>query len=354
MLRTGLAAVILLSACTAERPARDTVPTDAPVVAARGAAAAFLDRYLDADGRIVRLDQGGDTVSEGQAYGLLLAQVAGDDDAFARLWTWTADHLQRPDGLLAWRADAAQVLDESPASDADVLAAWALLRAGGEHRDPGLRLAAAVLAQEVVDVPGVGPVLAAGPWATGSPATLNPSYWSPAVFDDLAQRTGDAEWSALADTAQGVTGTLTEGGRLLPPDWARVDGSVVTATQAPGGTPSEVAYGLDAQRLLVWLATGCEAAGRELAARARPLLSSPEAAKAIRLRPTGEVLDPDDGSLPLVASAAVAAAAGDDRERDQLLDRADAVAAAYPGYYSSAWASLGRALLTTDLLRACP
>ena len=33
----------------------------------------FLRRYVDGDGRVVRRDQGGDTVSEGQAYGMLIA-----------------------------------------------------------------------------------------------------------------------------------------------------------------------------------------------------------------------------------------------------------------------------------------
>jgi hypothetical protein len=36
-----------------------------------GSAAAFLATYARPDGRVVRPDQGGDTVSEGQAYGTL-------------------------------------------------------------------------------------------------------------------------------------------------------------------------------------------------------------------------------------------------------------------------------------------
>ena len=39
----------------------------------------FLDAYVDPDGRVVRRDQGGDTVSEGQAYALLLATAVGDE-----------------------------------------------------------------------------------------------------------------------------------------------------------------------------------------------------------------------------------------------------------------------------------
>ena len=42
----------------------------------QSAARSFLSRYVDPDGRVVRRDQGGDTVSEGVSYALLLAQVA--------------------------------------------------------------------------------------------------------------------------------------------------------------------------------------------------------------------------------------------------------------------------------------
>ena len=48
---------------------------------ARAAARSFLARYVNPNGRVVRRDQGGDTVSEGQAYGLLLSQVAGDQES---------------------------------------------------------------------------------------------------------------------------------------------------------------------------------------------------------------------------------------------------------------------------------
>lgn len=41
------------------------------------ASEAFLKRYVDPDGRVVRRDRGGDTVSEGQAYAMLVAVATG-------------------------------------------------------------------------------------------------------------------------------------------------------------------------------------------------------------------------------------------------------------------------------------
>ncbi len=73
----------------------------------RAAAAArrFLDRYVTPDGRVRRIDQGGDTVGEGQAYGMLLAAAIGDSQRFDSIWAWTKNNLRRPDGLISflWR-----------------------------------------------------------------------------------------------------------------------------------------------------------------------------------------------------------------------------------------------------------
>jgi endoglucanase len=79
------------------------------------------------------------------------------------------------------------------------------------HRD-GLQVARAVLAHEVTMGPGGMPILAAGPWATGRPASLDPSYWALPALQALAQLTAQAE--RLAAGAVTLTSTLTQDGRL--------------------------------------------------------------------------------------------------------------------------------------------
>jgi Glycosyl hydrolases family 8 len=74
-----------------------------PVAVPSATGQAFLDAYVDPDGRVVRRDQGGDTVSEGQAYALLIAVAPGDSERSTAVWTWTRNHLQPPDKLLSWR-----------------------------------------------------------------------------------------------------------------------------------------------------------------------------------------------------------------------------------------------------------
>ena len=76
-------------------------PVVEDVMTAEEASADFLNNWVDGDGRVVRRDQGGDTVSEGQAYGLLIALGANDEARFDAIWQWTHNNLLREDGLLA-------------------------------------------------------------------------------------------------------------------------------------------------------------------------------------------------------------------------------------------------------------
>jgi endoglucanase len=86
-------------------------------------ATGFLAAYAKPDGQVVRPDQGGDTASEGQAYGMLLAEPAGNHAAFARMrWALLrpADRAQvlvlRPDGTVLNPAHAALPMVASAAA----------------------------------------------------------------------------------------------------------------------------------------------------------------------------------------------------------------------------------------------
>ncbi|WNV75874.1 glycosyl hydrolase family 8 [Geodermatophilus sp. DSM 44513] len=317
---------------------------------------AFLGGYVSEDGRVVRTDQGGDTVSEGQAYAMLVAVGLDDADAFARSWSWTRDNLQRPDGLLSWRWADGRVADESSASDADLDAARALVLAGerfdrSDYTDAGLALGRAVLDLETVQTPA-GRILVAGQWATTLPHAYNPSYASPAATAVLAAASGDPRWAELDQGSRAVTAALLAAAPL-PPDWAQVrrDGTVEAMPGAQGRGQS-VRYGYDAARTAIRFAESCDAADRALAA-----------AMAGPLDRGGDVAELDLGGSPLtegesvvaaVAQAAAVAAAGDaDRAARELVD-ADHLAQSVPSYYGAAWAALGRLVLTDDVLGGCP
>jgi endoglucanase len=301
------------------------------------AADGFLARYVTGDGRVIRRDQGGDIVSEGQAYAMLLAEAAGRPERVRTIWSWTAAHLRGPDGLFAWHATGSgEVVDPQSATDADVLIAYALLRYAGpgepELHAQGRRIAAAVLATESVTLPDGALLLVAGPWATAtSPATVNPSYLMPGVFGALARLTGDDRWARTAAASVTAVRDLTADGRRLPPDWAVLAGRRLVAAPAPDGSAG-VQYGPDAARLPVWFATACDADARALAGRWWQNALSSEARSG-------------DSPLGLMADAAAATAAGHREPARRLRSRAAALAARSSTYYGDAWAALGAALL---------
>jgi endoglucanase len=317
----------------------------------RAAAARFLAGYVASDGRVIRHDQGGDIVSEGQAYGMLLAQVAGRPALVRTIWSWTSAHLGRSDGLFAWHATGSgQIENQQSATDADVLIAYALLRYTGPdqaalHR-AGRRVAGAVLANESIELPGGAPLLVAGPWArSASPQTVDPSYLMPGVFTALAAMTGDERWKSAAGAAVTLLDGLTSGGARLPSDWAKLSGSRLEPIPEPGGG-APVQYSFDAARLPVWFATACDSRARGLAAAWwRNVLSHDDRSAPQALGLDGATIDAASTPLTLLAGAAAATAAGDAGAARSLRIRAGALSLRDPTYYGAAWAALGPALL---------
>jgi endoglucanase len=349
-----------LGACgPADRPSLDEE--------ANASAEAFMTTYVGPDGRVARTDQGGDTVSEGQAYGMLLAVALDDRDRFETIWRWTQSNLQRDNGLLAYHWANGAVESDEPATDADLDAARALLLAGERfesdlYRREGVRIGQAILDQETAH-PGGQTLLAAGPWATGEAPVINPSYFSPRAYADLAEAEADGRWEVLAATSRSVSTALTEEGHALPPDWASLpDGSGPASAEEvgsfaypiadpDGSSGGEPASGLDADRLAVRLAESCIPADRKVAGALWPLYKRDPGRLSYSL--DGSARDPQRHPVALVAAAASAHAAEDTDAAAELLDRAEALDEQQPTYYGSAWVALGRVMLTSSALGSC-
>lgn len=229
----------------------------------------YVRRAILPEGRVVVPERQGGTISEAQAYALLMAVWAGDEAVFARVAGWTREHLSRRgrfgDHLLAWqwgpREDGSfGVLDWNTAADGNLDYALALILAhrrgwrpasGPDYLTRVKEVAADILALEVVRLPGGEPVLTPGNWHEAVPPyVINPSYFSPAVYRLLFEATGDPRWRELAEAAYPLAARLGERlGELkgvgLFPDWAQLqaDGSV---SPAPG---RDSHFGWEAVRL---------------------------------------------------------------------------------------------------------
>jgi endoglucanase len=317
----------------------------------------FLDRYVR-NGRVVRLDQGGDTVSEGQAYGMLIALASDDRGTFSDVWTWTRKHLQNDDHLLAWRwtPSGGQTSDQS-ASDADLDTARALVLAGQRWHDTaytgaGTQMARAILDDETAQT-DVGRILLPGPWAAASGTwSYNASYASPVAFAVLGRATGDDRWQQLETGSRAVANALLDESSL-PSDWSQVhqDGSV-DAMPSADGSGGQVVYGWDAMRMPIRYAESCTSADRDVAGSLAPTLRR-NTQLAAQLDLGGTAVTDATSALAYAARAASETAAGSTGAARADLVRSDRTAAATSTYYGDAWAALGATMLTSDVLGGC-
>jgi endoglucanase len=220
-----LAAALALASCAA----------DARPALACGAASwphwrAYADRFIARSGRVVDPAAGDVTTSEGQAYALFMSLVANDRVLFDRVLRWTRDHLAGgalDERLPAWKWGSAggAILDDNAAADADLWLGYTLIEAGRLWREPsydelGRRLLQVVVDREVVDLPGLGPMLLPAPTGfeveRGKAWRLNPSYLPPPIVRRLAVVVG-RPWGDVLD---GAVRLLRESGAHgLAPDW---------------------------------------------------------------------------------------------------------------------------------------
>ena len=311
--------------------------------------AAFMARYLSADGRVLDADSARHvTVSEGEAYALLFALVARDERRFARIAGWTADNLAGGDlarRLPAWqwgrRDDGSYgVLDDNSAADADLWLAYDLLEAGrlwhrAGYRATGRALAARILAEETADVTGLGRVLLPGAHGFGVEGgwRLNPSYLPLEVLRRLA-RAADPGYRALAASAAAAIAASAPHGFV--PDWI--------VFRAAGGTAPDPVAGArgsyDAVRVYLW--AGMLAPADPARQRLLALLAPMARAVAGRGAPPASI-DAAAGSAagtgPPGFSAALVpflASAGEWRAAARERRRAGHVADPGSGYYDDA------------------
>lgn len=235
----------LVAACTAPAygPGREVDPAVDLIV---NAWSGYGKRFILPDGRVQRPRNGGDTVSEGQAYALLIASLLDDRKTFDRVLDWTEAHLSRKgrtgDHLLAWHWEPGKgVTDWNSASDADLDYALALIIASTRWRDERYARKARLVMSDLLDleteVINGRRYLLPGSWRKGRDAyIINPSYLSPAHFRIFFACTGDPRWNHLIEGSYNLIETASKRfdgatGVGLVPDWLllTVDGALTRA-----------------------------------------------------------------------------------------------------------------------------
>ena len=221
----------------------------------------FVRDHVQPDGRVVDfVNKDLRSTSESQSYALFFALVDNDPVLFERVLAWTRHNLShgRPDlHLPAWlwgQDDQGhwRILDANTASDGELWIAYALLEADRLWHRPGyreaaLRILALIRREEVVDLPGLGPMLLPGKqgFAHADRWTLNPSYLPLFVLRRLAAADPAGPWAAIARNSARMMRESSPKG--FAPDWVAWDGQRFSVDPAKG-----VVGSYDAIRCYLW------------------------------------------------------------------------------------------------------
>jgi endo-1,4-beta-D-glucanase Y len=185
--------------------------------------------------RVQRAENGNDTVSEGIAYGMIIALYMGEQTPFDQLWRYALRFMDGK-GLMNWhiRADGSGAAEMGSATDADEDMAWALVMADrqwggkGTLQDTYLNYGKSLIQkiwQNDIDH-GRGEMVKPGDgWMEDK---TNPSYFAPAYYKVFAKVTGDVNWNKVVDSSYNIINqSLTHGNASngLVPDWCSSNGS---------------------------------------------------------------------------------------------------------------------------------
>ncbi len=177
--------------------------------------------------RIRRPEDQNDSVSEGIAYGMMIAVHHGDQPIFDGLFAYARKHFDA-NGLMHWKISAeGRVRGVGGASDADEDMAIALIMAerlwgGGRYGKHARRMIDAIWNSEIE--PGTWVLKPGDVW--GGSAVLNPSYLDPAYYKIFAAYTGDKRWLDVVERSYKLFDKMTShnGGTGLAPDWMSAGG----------------------------------------------------------------------------------------------------------------------------------
>lgn len=231
---------------------------------------AYSARFIDPQGRV--FDPQGDqhTTSEGEAYALFFSLVTNNRAGFDRILNWTQANLAAGDlqhQLPAWlwgkdKDGQWKVLDQNSASDADTWMAYVLLEAGrlwahSPYTTLGRAMLALIATNEVVNLPGFGPMLLPGPsgFQHDDAYTLNPSYLPDFLFARLADSDPSGPWVQIAVRIPTLLEQSSRHGYAM--DWVDYmpgDGFYPTAEPHPGSDKDTDSAGgsYDAIRVYLW------------------------------------------------------------------------------------------------------
>jgi hypothetical protein len=200
--------------------------------------------------KVIRPENGNDTVSEGIGYGMLIAVYVGDQTLFDGLWGYAKG--QSSGGLMNWCIPAGSgscSASGGSATDADEDMAFALIQAGkrwgGSYASDASSMISAIWSKDI-DSSSKIPTGGSNYGSTSSKPT-NPSYFAPAFYKAFASVDSGHDWNGVATASysalSSIAGKASKAG--LVPAWC---GSNCTNVASNGGS-DDMVYQYDAHRV---------------------------------------------------------------------------------------------------------
>jgi endo-1,4-beta-D-glucanase Y len=201
--------------------------------------------------RVVRPENGNDTVSEGIGYGMLLSVYMGDKTLFDALYSYWTSHSAGGNAstLMTWCIPAGAgscPASGGSATDADEDVAFALIQAGKQWGGTYAASASAMISQIYTADIDAGTNIPKGGSNYASPNPTNPSYFAPAYYRLFAAIDSGHPWNnvvAASYTALNAIAGAFGGG--LVPAWCSGNCSTI----ASNGGVDDTRYQYDSHRV---------------------------------------------------------------------------------------------------------
>jgi endo-1,4-beta-D-glucanase Y len=203
--------------------------------------------------KVIRPENGNDTVSEGIAYGMLIAVNMNDQTLFDGLYGYWKGHKAAGSstaGLMTWCIPAGSgscSASGGSATDADEDTAFALLQAGkvwgGSYKADAMALISDIWAKDI-DKTSHLPTGGSN-YATTSGSVTNASYFAPAYYRAFKTAGDTNDWDSVVTAVYGVIGGSLAGSNGLFPAWCT---SNCTGVGSNGGANDGI-YQYDSHRI---------------------------------------------------------------------------------------------------------
>src|SRR5579871_100792 len=195
-------------------------------------------------GKVVRPENGGDTVSEGIGYGMLIGVFMDDQPMFDTLWSYAKSHFDG-NGLMTWCVpnQSGSCSGGGSATDGDEDMAYALLMAskqwsGGSYASDASTLISNIFKHEVS-----GTILEGGDGFNNA-NELDPSYFAPSYYRAFAVVDSGHNWMGVLDQCYTILAAAT-GSYGLVPNWVNTSGQGISSVDSTHG----IYFGYDACRI---------------------------------------------------------------------------------------------------------